>query len=79
MNLKTFISNILAAAKRVAKPTDWKEGYLQLIAEIEPNKSRLDTAERFFVDTLKKQIDNEVAVSRHQAVALNEIWERVAS
>lgn len=62
-----------------APDKDWKAGYLQTISEIEAHKARLDLEEWCFLADLKTQIENEVAVSRHQASVLNELWERGAA
>lgn len=55
----------------------WAEEYLKTIGEIEAHNAKLGVAERAFIDALRKQVESEVAVSRYQAVDLNEIWERV--
>lgn len=65
--------------KRAMKTTDWKASYLKSISEIEPHKGRLDPIENLFIEALKMQIQNEVAVSHYQVRGLNQIWRRVVS
>lgn len=57
----------------------WTENYLQSISEIEARVEELMPHEFVFVTALKKQIENEVAVSRLQARDLDEIWQRVVA
>jgi hypothetical protein len=56
---------------------EWTKNYMQTIGEIEAKYKMLKPAEREYVAFLKWQIKNEIAVSRHQAVSLDEILKRV--
>lgn len=79
MNYKLFCKSMWGDVKRAMKATDWKASYLKTISEIEPQRNKLDNAERFFINTLKKQIENEVAVSSYQVRGLSQIWKRVVA
>lgn len=57
----------------------WTENYLTSIAQIEAQDEKLRPYERGFVSFLRRQVEKEIAVSRTQAVDLDEIWKRVVA
>lgn len=57
----------------------WTENYLKSISEIEAHQEKLSGYERGYVDSLRRQIAREIAVSSYQSRLLEKIWKRVVA
>lgn len=55
----------------------WTKNYMKSISEIEKQDAKLTPHERGFVSFLKRQVENEIAVSSHQSRSLEKIWKKV--
>lgn len=57
----------------------WTENYLKSISEIEAHPEKLSGYERGYIDSLRRQIAREIAVSSYQSRLLEKIWQRVVA
>lgn len=58
---------------------DWTTEPLQLIEDCEARESRLTDWERGFIDSIKRQIAEGTRLTKKQAEALDEVWERATA
>ena len=57
----------------------WASEYLTLLDDCETREDRLTDWERGFVDSLRKQLENDRRPTEKQIDTLDNIWERATS
>lgn len=57
----------------------WTDEYLTLVEDCEARESRLTEWEASFLDSIRRQLESERALSEKQTETLDKIWERVTA
>ena len=57
----------------------WTAEYLTLVEDCEKRESRLTEWETRFIDSIRRQLEEERALSPKQSETLDNIWERVTA
>jgi hypothetical protein len=57
----------------------WTDEYLEMVEDCEKREERLTDWERKFIDSIRKQLEQERLLSAKQMQALDNIWERVTA
>ena len=58
------------------KSQGWADEYLQQITDCENRESRLSDWDRTFLDSIKRRLEQGIALTTKQIEKLDEVWER---
>lgn len=53
------------------------EEHIQMIEDCEKREEKLTDWERTFIDSMRRRVDEDRALTNGQSIALNEIWDRI--